>query len=36
MKEVAVVPVIVLDAPDECSDQSLVAELLSAILKHSK
>ena len=28
--------VIVLDALDECSDQSLVAELLSAILKHSK
>ncbi|KAF8809961.1 hypothetical protein BYT27DRAFT_7337039 [Phlegmacium glaucopus] len=31
-----VVPVIVLDALDECSDQSLVAELLSMILKHSK
>jgi hypothetical protein len=31
-----VVPVIVLDALDECSDQSLVAELLSVILKHSK
>ena len=30
------VPVIVLDALDECSDQSLVAELLSVILKHSK
>ena len=30
------VPVIILDALDECSDQSLVAELLSAILKHSK
>ena len=29
-------PVIVLDALDECSDQSLVAELLSVILKHSK
>ena len=29
------VPVIVLDALDECSDQSLVAELLSVILKHS-
>ena len=28
-------PVIVLDALDECSDQSLVAELLSVILKHS-
>ncbi|KAF8813538.1 hypothetical protein BYT27DRAFT_7335127 [Phlegmacium glaucopus] len=31
-----VVPVIVLDALDECSDHSLVAELLSVILKHSK
>ena len=31
----AVFPVIVLDALDECSDQSLVAELLSVILKHS-
>ncbi|KAF8812165.1 hypothetical protein BYT27DRAFT_7274884, partial [Phlegmacium glaucopus] len=31
-----VVPVIVLDALDECSDQSLVAELLSVISKHSK
>jgi Cdc6-like AAA superfamily ATPase len=30
-----VFPVIVLDALDECSDQSLVAELLSVILKHS-
>ena len=30
-----VFPVIVLDALDECSDQSLVAELLSAILRHS-
>jgi hypothetical protein len=30
-----VFPVIVLDALDECSDQSLVAELLSMILKHS-
>ena len=28
--------VIVLDALDECSDQSLVAELLSMVLKHSK
>ena len=28
-------PVIVLDALDECSDQSLVAELLSVILNHS-
>ena len=28
--------VIVLDALDECSDQSLVAELLSVIFKHSK
>ena len=33
---VVVVPVIVLDALDECCDQSLVAELLSEILKHSK
>ncbi|KAF8813479.1 hypothetical protein BYT27DRAFT_7158386 [Phlegmacium glaucopus] len=33
--EVVVVPVIVLDALDECSDQSLVAELLAAILEHS-
>jgi len=33
--EVVVVPVIVLDALDECSDQALVAELLSVILKHS-
>ena len=31
-----VVPVIVLDALDECSNQSLVVELLSVILKHSK
>ena len=30
-----VFPVIVLDALDECSDQSLVAELLSMILKYS-
>ena len=30
-----VFPVIVLDALDECSDQSLVAELVSVILKHS-
>jgi NACHT domain len=30
-----VFPVIVLDALDECSDQSLVTELLSVILKHS-
>ena len=30
-----VFPVIVLDALDECSDQFLVAELLSVILKHS-
>ena len=30
-----VFPVIVLDALDECSDQSLVAELLSMILNHS-
>jgi len=30
------VPVIVLDALDECSDQSHVAELLSVILKHSE
>ena len=35
-REVLVVPVIVLDALDECSDQSLVAELLSVILKHIK
>jgi len=34
-REVVVVPVVVLDALDECSDQSLVAELLSLILKHS-
>ena len=34
-REVVVVPVIILDALDECSDQSLVAELLSVILKHS-
>jgi len=34
-REVVVVPVIVLDALDECSDQSLVAELLSVISKHS-
>ena len=36
ISEVVVVPVIVLDALDECSDQSLVAELLDMILKHSK
>jgi len=34
-RDVMVVPVIVLDALDECSDQSLVAELLAMILKHS-
>ena len=34
-REVVVVPVVILDALDECSDQSLVAELLSVILKHS-
>ena len=34
-REVVIVPVVVLDALDECSDQSLVAELLSVILKHS-
>ena len=34
--EVIVVPVIVLDALDECSDQSLVTELLDVILGHSK
>ena len=33
---VVVTPVIVLDALDECSDQSLVAELLDMILRHSK
>ena len=33
--EVLVTPVIVLDALDECSDQFLVAELVSVILKHS-
>ena len=33
---VAVAPVIILDALDECSDQSLVAELLDVILEHSK
>ena len=33
---VAVVPIIVLDALDECSDQSLVGELLYMILEHSK
>ena len=33
---VAVVPVIVLDALDECSDQSPVTELLDVILGHSK
>jgi hypothetical protein len=35
-KGVLVVPVIVLDALDECFNQPLVAELLSLILKHSK
>ncbi|KAF8802560.1 hypothetical protein BYT27DRAFT_7244602 [Phlegmacium glaucopus] len=30
-----IVPVIVLDALDECSDHSLVAELLAVILEHS-
>ena len=30
------VPVIVLDALDECSDQSFVTELLDVILKHSR
>ena len=34
-KDTRGVPVIILDALDECSDQSLVAELLSVILKHS-
>ena len=34
-RDVVAVPVFVLDALDECSDQSLVAELLSVILKHS-
>jgi len=34
-RDAVVIPVIVLDALDECSDQSLVAELLSVILKHS-
>ena len=33
---VVVVPVIVLDALDECSDKSLVTELLDVILGHSK
>ena len=33
--ELIVVPVIVLDALDECSNQSHVTELLSVILKHS-
>ena len=33
---VLAVPVVVLDALDECSDQFFVAELLSVILKHSK
>ena len=33
---VVVVPVIVLDALDECSDQSLVTELLDVILGHSR
>ena len=33
---VVVVPVIVIDALDECSDQSLVTELLEVILGHSK
>jgi hypothetical protein len=31
-----VIPVIILDALDECSDQHLVSELLSEILKHNK
>ena len=35
-KDIVATPVIVLDALDECSDQSLVAELLSVILEHSK
>jgi hypothetical protein len=35
-KEVEVIPVIILDALDECSDQHLVSELLSEILKHNK
>ena len=35
IREVVVVPVVVLDALDECSDQSLVAELLSMTLKHN-
>ena len=35
-REELVVPVIILDALDECSDQTLVVELLSVILKHSK
>ncbi|KAF8805569.1 hypothetical protein BYT27DRAFT_7243235 [Phlegmacium glaucopus] len=35
-REVVDVPVIVLDALDECSDQSLVAELLFMISEHSK
>jgi hypothetical protein len=34
-RDIVVIPVIVLDALDECSDQSLVAELLSMILRHS-
>ena len=33
---VVVVPVIVLDALDECSDESFVTELLDVILGHSK
>ena len=36
LKGVEVIPVIILDALDECSDQHLVAELLSEILKHNK
>ena len=35
VRELSVVPVIILDALDECSDQSLVAQLLALILKHS-
>ena len=34
-RDLVVVPVVVLDALDECSNQSHVAELLSMILKHS-
>ena len=35
-ENIVVVPVIVLDALDECSDQSLVTELLDMILGHSR